>query len=137
MIALGLDYIVHSVCKKNFETRKYSLLEVHFNTGRLHFEFICMVLEWTLSKRLGLAYSKMDLSLLQRQSASQEKQGSMGDSTFSSISLPGILGPGDSMRLALHVHYRPFSVTSEESPRHSEPPLMDTRAPRDRRLHEV
>ena len=36
------------------------------------------------------------------------------------------------MRLALHVHYRPFSVTSEESLRHSvsEPPLMDTRAPR-------
>ena len=30
-----------------------------------------MVLEWTLSKRLGLAYSKIDLSLLQRQSASQ------------------------------------------------------------------
>ena len=50
-----------------------------------------MVLEWTLSKRLGLAYSKIDLSLLQRQSASQEKHGSMGDSTFSSISLLGIL----------------------------------------------
>ena len=27
------------------------------------------------------------------------------------------------MRLALHVHYRPFSVTSEESLRDSEPPL--------------
>ena len=40
-----------------------------------------MVLEWTL--RLGLANSKIDLSLLQRQSASQEKHGSMGDSTFS------------------------------------------------------
>ena len=39
------------------------------------------------------------------------------------------------MRLVLYVHYRPFSVTSEESLRHSEPPLMDTRAPRDRRLH--
>ena len=34
-----------------------------------------MVLEWTLSKML--AYSKIDLSLLQRQSASQEKHGSM------------------------------------------------------------
>ena len=34
-----------------------------------------MVFEWTLSKRLGLAYSKIDLSLLQRQSASQEKHG--------------------------------------------------------------
>ena len=34
------------------------------------------------------------------------------------------------MRLALHVPYRPFSVTSEESLRHSEPPLMhmDTQA---------
>ena len=77
-----------------------------------------MVLEWTLSKRLRLAYSKIYLSLLQRQSASQEKRRSMGDSTFSSISLLGILGPGDRrlcMRLALHVHYRPFSVTSEES----------------------
>ena len=52
-----------------------------------------MVLEWTLSKRLGLAYSKIDLSLLQHQSASQEKNESMGDSTFSSISLLGILGP--------------------------------------------
>ena len=27
------------------------------------------------------------------------------------------------MRLALHVHYQPFSVTSEESLRDSEPPL--------------
>ena len=33
-----------------------------------------MVLEWTLSKRL-----KIDLSLLQPQSTSQEKHGSMGD----------------------------------------------------------
>ena len=52
-----------------------------------------------------------------------------GTHTFSSIRLLGILGPGDRrlcVRLALHVHYRPFSVTSEESPR----------APRDRRLHE-
>ena len=67
--------------------------------------WICMVLEleWTLSKRLCLAYSMIDLSLLQRQSASQEKHGSMGDSTFSSISLLGIFGPGDRrlcMRLA-------------------------------------
>ena len=65
-----------------------------------------------MSKRLGLAFSKIDLSLLQRQSASQEKHGNMGDSTFSSISLLGILGPGDRrfcMRLVLHVHYRPFS----------------------------
>ena len=38
-----------------------------------------MVLEWwTLSKRLGLAYPKINLSLLQCQSASQEKHGSMG-----------------------------------------------------------
>ena len=37
--------------------------------------WIYMVLEWTLSKRLGLA-------LLQRQSASQDKHGSMGDSHF-------------------------------------------------------
>ena len=50
-----------------------------------------MVLEWTLSKRLVLAYSKIDLSLLQRrrQSASQEKHGSIGDSTFSTISRTG------------------------------------------------
>ena len=73
-----------------------------------------MVLEWTLSMRLGLAYSKIDLSLLQCQSASQEKHGSMGDSTFSSISLLGILGPGDRrlcMRLALYVHYQPYTRT--------------------------
>ena len=37
--------------------------------------WICMVLEWTLSERLGLAYPKIDLSLLQCQSASQEKHG--------------------------------------------------------------
>ena len=64
--------------------------------------WICMVLERTVG-------SKIDLSLLQHQSASQEKHGSMGDS---SISLLGILGPGDRrlcMRLPLHVHYRPFS----------------------------
>ena len=63
--------------------------------------------------------SKIDLSLLQRQSASQEKHGSMEDS---SISLLGILGPGDRrlcMRLPLHVQYQPFSVTSEESLRNS------------------
>ena len=76
-----------------------------------------------------LAYFKIDLSRLQRQSASQDEHGSMGDSTFSSISLLGVLGPGDRglcMRPALHVHYQPFSVTSEESLRHSEPFLMDT-----------
>ena len=45
------------------------------------------------------------------------------------------------MRLALRVHSRPFSVTSEESLRSDTDSenhhLMDTRAPRDRRLHEV
>ena len=90
--------------------------------------WICMVLEWTVSKRLG---SKIDLSLLQHQSAAQEKHGSMGDS---SISLLGILGQGDRrlcMRLPLHVHYRPFSVTSKQTHNHH---LMATRAPRDRTL---
>ena len=55
--------------------------------------WICMVLQWILFKRLDLAYSKIDLSLLQRQSASQDKHGSMGDPTFFfySISLLGIL----------------------------------------------
>ena len=89
--------------------------------------------EWTLSKRLGLAYTPGTTFLCCNFSLHLKR--SMGDSTFSSISLLGILGPGDRrlcMRLALHVHYRPFSVTSEESLRHSEPPLMDTRAPRDR-----
>ena len=37
MIALGLDCIVY-ICKKNFETQKI-ISEVHFNTGRLLFEF--------------------------------------------------------------------------------------------------
>ena len=94
---------------------------------------------WCLSgpclKRLGLAYSKINLSLLQHQSASQEKHGSMADSTFFSVSLLGILGPGDSrlcVRLALHVHYRPFSVTSEESLRDSEPPLIGYRSTKER-----
>ena len=39
------------------------------------------------------------------------------------------------MRLALHVHYPPFSVTSEEALRDSEPLvnqlLIDTQAPRE------
>ena len=69
---------------------------------------------------------KIDLSLLQRQSAPQEKHGSMGDSTFSASVY--YLGPGDRrlcMRLALYVHYRPFSVTSEESLRDSEPRIPE------------
>ena len=85
-----------------------------------------MVLEWT--QRLGLVNSKIDLSLLQHQSASQEKHGSMGDS---SNSLLGILGPEDRrlcMRLALHVHYRPFLKRASETQNHGT---------RDRRLHEV
>ena len=59
-------------------------------------------------------------SLLQDRpfSVSLHLKRSMEDSTFFSISLLGILGP----RLALHVHYRLFSVTSEESLRDSEPP---------------
>ena len=93
-----------------------------------------MVLEWTLSKRLGLANSNIDPSLLQRQSASQEKHGRL--------------------HIFLHQYLRTrgqeafyktcaacalSAVTSEESLRDSQPPLnaMDTRAPRDRRLHEV
>ena len=35
VIALGLDYIY--ICK--LKLKKYSLLEVHFNTGRLFFKF--------------------------------------------------------------------------------------------------
>ena len=71
--------------------------------------WICMVLEW-------LAYSRIDLSLLQHQSTSQEKHAS--HQTFSSISLLGTLGPGDMQEtlfvtcacvthtnLQLHVHY--------------------------------
>ena len=83
-----------------------------------------MVLEWTLSKRLGLAYSKIDLSLLQRQPASQDKHGSMGDSTFQHQST-GYLRTRE-QRLVLHVHYRPFSVTSEESLRDSKPEHQGT-----------
>ena len=40
MIALGLDCIYSIYLqKKKFETQKYSLSEVHFNTGRFLFEF--------------------------------------------------------------------------------------------------
>ena len=39
MIALGLEYMVYRFCKKNLKLKKYSLSEVHFNTGRLLFEF--------------------------------------------------------------------------------------------------
>ena len=30
---------IYSVCKKNSKLKKYSLSEVHFNTGRLLFQF--------------------------------------------------------------------------------------------------
>ena len=40
MIALGLVYMVYIVSANFFlKLKKYSLLEVHFNTGRLLFEF--------------------------------------------------------------------------------------------------
>ena len=88
---------------------------------------LCMLLEWTLSKRLGLAYS---FSAAASVCISREawKHGRLH---IFKISLLGILGPGDRrlcMRLA---HYRPFSVTSQESLRESQNHhLMDTRAPR-------
>ena len=106
---------------------------------------------WFLSARLKrLAYSRIDLSLLQRQSTSQEKHGRLRHFPAS--------GPGDRrlcMRLVLvsfttaallfrynyeTLHNRPFSVTSEERLRDSEPSdifLLGTRAQRDRILHEV
>ena len=93
-----------------------------------------MVLELNLSKEASLLQDR-----LQHQSASQEKHGNMGDSTFSSISLLVILGPGDRrpyMRFPLRVHYQPFSVTSEGSLIESEPRYRSTNL-RDRRLHEV
>ena len=69
---------------------------------------------------------------------SREAWETQNHQTFSSISLLGTLGPRDRRlctRIVL-VHDRPFSVTSEESLRDSEPPdifLLGTRAPRDRR----
>ena len=109
---------------------------------------------WCLSGHLKrLAYSRIDLSLLQHQSTSQEKHGRLRHFPASVN-----LGPGDRrlcMRLVLvsfttarciiiplyeTFHNRPFSVTSEESLRDSEPSdifLLGTRAPRDRILHEV
>ena len=71
-----------------------------------------MVLEWTLSKRLG---SKIDL----RSSAAASvyitkeawKHGRLQHQSTGYLRTRG------------HVHYRPFSVTSEESLRDSEPPL--------------
>ena len=50
-----------------------------------------MVLEWT-PEEASLLQDWIDLSLLQRQSTSQEKHGRL--QTFSSISLLGTLGPG-------------------------------------------
>ena len=95
-------------------------------------KWICIrVLEWTPSKRLGLAYSKIDLSLLQHQSASQEKHGRLH--IFQHQSTGYLRTRGQEALYAACA----FSVTSEESLRDSEPPLMDTRAPRDRRFREV
>ena len=95
-----------------------------------------------------LAYSRIDLSLLQRQSTSQEKHGRLRHFPASVN-----LGPGDRrlcMRLVLvsftqlhlyeTLHNRHFSVTSEESFRDSEPSdifLLGTRAPRDRILQYI
>ena len=97
-----------------------------------------MVLEWTLCKRLGLAYSKIDLSLLQRQSASQEKHGSMGDSTFSSISLrTGYLRTRGQEAFYEICAACALSVTSEESLRYSEPPLNGYPSTKGQETHEV
>ena len=102
---------------------------------------------WCLSGRLKrLAYSRIDLSLLQRQSTSQEKHGRLRHFPASVN-----LGPGGRrlctdetcaciIPLYETLHNLPFSVTSEESLRDSEPSdifLLGTRAPRDRILHEV
>ena len=96
--------------------------------------WICIVLEWTMSKKL------VDLSLLQRQSASQERHGSMGDSTFSSISLLGRTSGQEALyetctacALSTVLCY----ISREPQRLRTTHHLMDTQAPRDRRLHEV
>ena len=78
---------------------------------------------WTLSKRLGLAYSKIDLSLLQRQSASQEKHGRPHIFQHQSTGYLRIRGQETLYETCAACAYQPFSVTSEESLRDSEPPL--------------
>ena len=72
---------------------------------------------WCLSGPLKrLAYSKIDLSLLQHQSTSQAKHGRLAQNhqTFSSICLLGTLGPGnrrlagvDLAKLELHEAHVP------------------------------
>ena len=108
---------------------------------------------WCLSGPLKrLAYSRIDLSLLQHQSTSQEKHGRLRTmhQTFSSIS---DLSTRGQRRLCLcHSHYSTTALlfhymrhsTIDLSLLHlkrdSEPSdifLLGTRAPRDRILHEV
>ena len=76
-----------------------------------------MVLEWTLSKRLGLANSNIDLSLLQRQSASQEKHGRLHIFLHQYLRTRGQEALYKTCAGALS------AVTSEESLRDSQPPL--------------
>ena len=101
---------------------------------------------WCLSGRLKrLAYSRIDLSLLQRQSTSQEKHGRLrhfelrtrGQETLYETCACVIHNSCIIILLYETLHNRPFSVTSEESLRDSEPSDIFTRAPRDRILHEV
>ena len=108
---------------------------------------------WCMSGRLKrLAYSRIDLSLLQRQSTSQEKHGRLRHFPASVN-----LGPGDRrlcMRLVLVsfttaalysaiiiiMRHSTIDLSLLHLKRASEPPdifLLDARAPRDRILHEV
>ena len=84
-----------------------------------------MVLEWTLSKRLGLTYSKIDLSLLQPQSASQEKHGRLSITLLDQ-------GTGGFVRdlrcmCIIDLSLLHLKRASETQNHH----LMDTRAPRE------
>ena len=76
---------------------------------------VCMVLEWTPEE--PSLFQDRPFSAVTSVYTSRETWETQNHRTFSSTSLLGTLGPGDRrlcMRLALHVHYRPFSVTSKE-----------------------
>ena len=74
-----------------------------------------MVLKWT-PEEASLLQDRL-FSTVASVYISRDAWETQNHQTFSRISLVGTLGPGERrlcMKLALHVHYQPFSVTSED-----------------------
>ena len=96
------------------QQQKLNSKNTHFQKSILTQEgFSSNLMVSSTALQLDKSYSKIDLSLLQCQSTSQKKHGRLRTTTHfpASVYWVPLIGPGDRrlcMRLALHVHYRPF-----------------------------